>query len=111
MYRVSQRSEPHAEGFPSSAPKSPSIPGGSIARRGLSRNRRYVHIFARTRIVQLLARLLLNGFFVRLQSFNVLGVEIVLLLLLRDSFPQRFILGPLLFVDDHAIRPEHHVHK
>jgi hypothetical protein len=59
----------------------------------------------------LLASFFLNRFFVGLQTLNPLCIEIIFLLFLRDPLLERLILHPLLFVDNHAVRAEHHMHE
>src|SRR5579862_4588863 len=80
-------------------------------RRCCRLRRRHIDIISRTHISQLFARLFLNRLFVGLQPLNLLGVEIIFFLLLRDPPLQQFVLHSLLFVNDHPICPKHHVHK
>ena len=61
--------------------------------------------------MQLLAGFFLNCFRVSFHSLYTLGIELVFLLFERDSLLQRFVFRPLLFVHNHSIRAQHHVHE
>jgi hypothetical protein len=73
--------------------------------------RRNVHILSRARVMQLLTGFFLNRLRVGLHSLYPLCVELVFLLFEGDPLVQRFIFRPLLFVDNHPVRAQHHVDK
>jgi periplasmic divalent cation tolerance protein len=83
------------------------VTGGGRNRGGLWN----IDDLSRTSIVQLLARFFLDSLCIGLERTNLLGVEFVFLLLAKNSLLQPLVICALLLVDDHAISPEHDVHK
>ena len=61
--------------------------------------------------MQLLTGFFLNRFRVGFHALDPLRVQLVFLLLERDSLLQRLIFRSLLFIYNHAIRAQHHVHE
>src|SRR5262249_53356131 len=83
-----------------------------IQRRLLAGRRGFdVNNFARAGVVQLLAGFSFNGVGIGLESLYLRGIAVVELLKVVYFFPQVLIFSTLLTVNDHAVRPEHHMHE
>src|SRR5215471_12828393 len=83
----------------------------SGGRKRLHRRGWDVDILPGLRVSQLFSGFFLDRGLIALQVLNSLRVAIVLLLYIDDLLAQRFILGPLLLVDDHPVRTEHDMDK
>src|ERR1051326_6646790 len=70
-----------------------------------------VHVFSRLGVAELLARFLLNGCLIALESLNLLCIALILPLHLIDLLAKRLVLSAFLLVNHHAIGAKHHVHE